>query len=126
MLASALEIAAAVAGTFFMFVASLGVLRLPDFYARIHAPTKAATLGLAFLLAALALHFRELSSVTKAALALLFVAVTAPLGAHILARAAYRSGVRAPRTRVDEYGPSVQRLRSEPERAEEVKGKEDG
>ncbi|WP_437767937.1 monovalent cation/H(+) antiporter subunit G [Sorangium sp. So ce281] len=124
MLASALEIAAAVAGTFFMFVASLGVLRLPDFYARIHAPTKAATLGLAFLLAALALHFKELSSVTKAALALLFVAVTAPLGAHILARAAYRSGVRAPGTRVDEYGPSEQRPRGEPERAKEFK--EDG
>ncbi|WP_437515403.1 monovalent cation/H(+) antiporter subunit G [Sorangium sp. So ce1099] len=120
MFASALEIAAALAGTFFMFVASLGVLRLPDFYARIHAPTKAATLGLTFLLAALALHFRELASVTKAALALFFVGVTAPVGAHILARAAYRSGVRASDTLVDEYGPSVQRLRSRPERAEDA------
>ncbi|WP_437728284.1 monovalent cation/H(+) antiporter subunit G [Sorangium sp. So ce861] len=124
MFASALEIAAAVAGTFFMFMASLGVLRLPDFYARIHAPTKAATLGLACLLAALALHFQELASVTKAALALFFVGVTAPVGAHILARAAYRSGVRAPGTRVDEYGSSAQRHRDQPERAEDVK--EDG
>ncbi|WP_437563160.1 MULTISPECIES: monovalent cation/H(+) antiporter subunit G [unclassified Sorangium] len=124
MFASALEIAAALAGTFFMFVASLGVLRLPDFYARIHAPTKAATLGLACLLAALALHFRELASVTKAALALFFVGVTAPVGAHILARAAYRSGVRAPGTRVDEYGSSVQRQRDQPERADDAK--EDG
>ncbi|WP_437603142.1 monovalent cation/H(+) antiporter subunit G [Sorangium sp. So ce590] len=124
MLASALEIAAALAGTFFMFVASLGVLRLPDFYARIHAPTKAATLGLAFLLAALALHFRELASVTKAALALLFVGMTAPVGAHIVARAAYRSGVRAPGTLVDDYGSSVRRLRDERGRA--AGEKEDG
>ncbi len=124
MFASALEIAAALAGTFFMFVASLGVLRLPDFYARIHAPTKAATLGLACLLAALALHFRELTSVTKALLALLFVGVTAPVGAHIVARAAYRSGVRAPGTLVDDYGSSVQRLRDERGRAADEK--EDG
>jgi multicomponent Na+:H+ antiporter subunit G len=100
-----LESAAVLAGTLFMFVASLGVLRLPDFYARIHAPTKAATLGLAFLLGALALHFPELSNVTKAALAILFIGVTAPVGAHILARAAYRSGVRAPGTTFDEYAP---------------------
>jgi multicomponent Na+:H+ antiporter subunit G len=105
LLISALEIAVVLAGTCFMFVASLGVLRLPDFYARVHAPTKAATLGLAFLLAGLALHLRELSSVTKAALALLFIGVTAPLGAHILARSAYRSGVRAEGTILDEYGP---------------------
>ncbi|AUX42058.1 monovalent cation/proton antiporter subunit MnhG/PhaG [Sorangium cellulosum] len=119
MLASVLEVAAALVGTFFMFVASLGILRLPDFYARIHAPTKAATLGLAFLLAAVALHFKDLTSVTKAALALFFVGVTAPVGAHILARAAYRSGVRAPGTLIDEYGPSAQRPRGGPGRAED-------
>jgi multicomponent Na+:H+ antiporter subunit G len=121
---SVLEIAAVLLGTFFMFVASLGVLRLSDFYARIHAPTKAATLGLAFLLAALALHLRELTSVTKAVLAILFIGVTAPVGAHILARAAYRSGVRAPSTTLAEYRPRVQRERGELKHAEDVE--EDG
>ena len=91
-------------GTFFMFVASLGVLRLSDFYLRIHAPTKAATLGLSFLLLALALRVREVELVTKALLALLFIGATAPVGAHILARAAYRSGVLPSRdTDPDEY-----------------------
>lgn len=102
---SAIEIAAVALGAIFMFVASLGVLRLPDFFARIHAPTKAATLGLALLLVAFALHVPELTSVTKAALALLFIAATAPVGAHILARAAYRRGVRAKGATLDEYAP---------------------
>lgn len=105
MLRDALEIVAVALGTLFMLVASLGVLRLPDFYARIHAPTKAATLGLALLLAGFALHLPEASSVTKALLALLFIAATAPVGAHLLARAAHRSGVRASRVTLDEYAP---------------------
>jgi multicomponent Na+:H+ antiporter subunit G len=102
----ALELTAASLGVFFMFMASLGVLRLPDFYARIHAPAKAATLGLAFLLVALVIHVREEATVTKAVLAMLFIAMTAPAGAHIVARAAYRRGVRPP-VHVDEYAPFV-------------------
>jgi multicomponent Na+:H+ antiporter subunit G len=99
-----LEVAALLLGVFFMLVASFGVFRLPDFHTRIHAPTKAATLGLAFLLVALALHVQETAAVTKALLAMLFIGMTAPVGAHILARAAYRSGVR-PRVKKDEYAP---------------------
>ncbi|AUX25768.1 cation:proton antiporter [Sorangium cellulosum] len=87
-----LALAAVVLGVFFMLVASFGVLRLPDFMQRIHAPTKAATLGLIFLLLALSLHAREGTVVTKALIALLFIGVTAPVGAHILARAAKRQG----------------------------------
>lgn len=110
---SVLEIGAVVTGTFFMFVASLGVLRLSDFYARIHAPTKAATLGLALLFVALALHIAELTSVTKAVLALLFIAATAPIGAHVLSRAAYRRRVRAPGVTLDEYEAHAQRAYGE-------------
>lgn len=91
-------------GVFFMFVASLGILRLPDLYSRLHAPTKAATLGLACLLLALALVLPFGAVITKAVLALLFIAATAPVGAHILARAAYRSGVEpAATTELDQY-----------------------
>lgn len=108
-MSSTLEIAAVVAGAFFMLAASLGVLRLSNFYARIHAPTKAATLGLALLLIAFALHVPELPSVTKAVLAILFVGATAPVGAQILSRAAYRGGVRGPGGMVDEYGPHAGR-----------------
>jgi multicomponent Na+:H+ antiporter subunit G len=102
----ALQLIALAAGVFFMFTASLGVLRLGDFYARVHAPTKAATLGLLFLLAALVVEEPTEATVTKGALALLFIGMTAPLGAHILARAAYRRGVRPP-VEMDEYTPVV-------------------
>ncbi len=104
MWSDAFTLVAVVLGVFFMFVASLGVLRLPEFTQRIHAPTKAATLGLIFLLIALSLDAREGTVVTKALLALLFIGVTAPAGAHILARAAQRQ-----RGRRQEPGPQTGR-----------------
>lgn len=105
---------ALVMGVFFMFVASLGVMRLPDFYARLHAPTKAATLGLLSLLTALAIDVPETTTITKAVLAMLFIGATAPLGAHLLGRAAYRCGVRLPPgTVTDEYEPVVAQRESE-------------
>lgn len=112
-----LEMAAVVAGVFFMFVSSLGVFRLPDFYARIHAPTKAATLGLACLLAAVAMEVPDGTVATKAVLVLLFIGLTAPVGAHLLARTAYRNGVRAASPpRVDEYAAVVQHRKALPGR----------
>lgn len=115
MLILSIKLVCVVVGVFFMFVASLGLIRLPDFYARVHAPTKAATLGLFFLLTAVALDLSEGVVVTKAVLALLFIAATAPVGAHILARAAYRNGV-APMagTVTDEYAIPVRRRREDP------------
>jgi len=112
-------------GVFFVFVASLGVLRLPDFYSRVHAPTKAATLGLFFLLAGISLAQPQPMVITKALLALLFIGATAPVGAHILARAAYRNGV-APMggSWTDEYAEPVRRRREvhggEPVRASDL------
>jgi len=101
-----IEVAAIILGVFFMFVSSLGVLRMPDFYSRLHSPTKAATLGLFFLFVAVAIGVPETVVVTKALLALLFIAATAPVGAHIMSRAAYRTGVRPDRRMtLDEYEP---------------------
>jgi multicomponent Na+:H+ antiporter subunit G len=103
-----IEVIASAIGVFFMFVSSLGVLRLPDFYSRLHAPTKAATLGLFFLFVAVAIGVPEKVVVTKALLALIFIAATAPVGAHIMSRAAYRTGVRPDRPMsIDEYEPVV-------------------
>ena len=108
--------AAIVLGTFFMFVASLGVFRLSDFYLRVHAPTKAATLGLVFLLSAVALDVHEKTTVTKAALALAFIGITAPVGGHILTRAAYRNRIpTCTETGIDEYAPLVERRKLEPD-----------
>lgn len=111
------EIAAILAGAFFMLVSSIGIFRLPDFYLRVHAPTKAATLGLICLLVAVALNVSDRTVVTKAVLAVLFLGTTAPVGAHLLARAAYRNGVPSVgEPLVDEYAPTVLRRQVEPGR----------
>jgi len=99
-----LTIALLVAGLFFSAVASLGVLRLPDFYARLHAVGKAETLGVLLTLTGLAVW----EGLTLTALKLLFVAVffflTNPTATHAIARAALRTGAR-PLTAEPEQGP---------------------
>lgn len=114
---SIIKVACVLVGVFFVFVASVGVLRLPDFYSRVHAPTKAATLGLFFLLFALTIDQPEAMVFTKALLALLFIGATAPVGAHILTRAAYRNGVPPMEgTLMDEYARPVKARREAPGR----------
>ena len=91
-------------GVFFMFIAALGLWLLPDVYMRIHAPTKAATLGLFFLILAFVILTWEQGVPFKIVLILLFIGGTIPIGSHILARAAYRAqtGRKAALT-LDEY-----------------------
>lgn len=80
-------------GGFFAFVAGLGVLRLPDVFTRMHASTKAGTLGSAFVLAGAAVQFGSLAVTAKVALAILFILLTAPIAGHMIGRAAQRTGV---------------------------------
>jgi multicomponent K+:H+ antiporter subunit G len=81
-------------GAFFVLVAAIGLARLPDFFTRLHAPTKAATLGVGGLLLASIVYFtsRGDASIHEVAITL-FVFVTAPLAANLLAKAAlHKSG----------------------------------
>jgi len=80
-------------GTAFVLVATLGLLRLPDLYTRMHAVTKAGTLGVGCILLSAAVAFGDLSVTTRAIVALLFVLFTAPVSAHMLGRAGYLGGV---------------------------------
>ncbi len=80
-------------GASFIFIASLGVLRMPELYIRIHASTKAGTLGLGFVLTGVAVHFQEMSITIRALAAILFIVLTAPVAAHVIARAGYKSGI---------------------------------
>ncbi|SHE56054.1 multicomponent Na+:H+ antiporter subunit G [Modicisalibacter ilicicola DSM 19980] len=80
------------AGTFFMFVAALGVLRLPDLLTRMHATTKAATLGAALIMLAVALHFAQAVVVARAFGVIIFIMITAPVAAHVIGRAGYFVG----------------------------------
>ena len=88
-----LTAALVVGGAFFAFIAALGVLRLPDVLIRMHASTKAGTLGCGLILLAVATHFGETAIVARALAAILFLLLTAPVAAHMIGRAAYRSGV---------------------------------
>lgn len=80
-------------GASFMLIAALGVLRLPDLFTRLHASTKSATLGVGCLMVAAALQFGSLAIAARAAAVVFFLFLTAPVGAHVLARAAYFSRV---------------------------------
>lgn len=80
-------------GAIFIFLAALGVLRFPDLFTRMHANTKSATLGIGFLMVGLALYFGDITVSTRALVVVVFLFITAPIGAHLLARAAYFSKV---------------------------------
>ena len=77
-------------GASFTLIGSLGLLRLRDFYSRLHAPTKATTLGVGSLLIASALFFshQEEGLSLHEVLVTLFLFITAPVGAHLMAKAA--------------------------------------
>ena len=78
-------------GAFLMFLTGLGLLRMPDVFTRMHAATKGASLGVALLLLGAALVFGETAIVTKAAVTIVFIFLTAPVAGHLLGRAAYAS-----------------------------------
>lgn len=83
-----------VLGGGFAAVAGLGLLRLPDVLIRMHASTKAGTLGVGLIVLGVSVHFASSLVITKALLIIAFLFLTAPVGAHLIARAAYRRGIR--------------------------------
>jgi multicomponent Na+:H+ antiporter subunit G len=90
-----------VLGGFFCFVAGLGVLRLPDVLIRMHASTKAGTLGSGLILVAVAIYFGDGATITRALAAILFLLLTAPVAAHVIGRAAFRYGVPLWNTKIE-------------------------
>ena len=85
----------AIIGTVFMFLASLGMVRFPDVFCRMHAATKGGTVGMAGVFLAVAFHFGSLEIVAESLLVIGFAFLTAPVGAHVIARAAHAVGVPA-------------------------------
>jgi multicomponent Na+:H+ antiporter subunit G len=74
-------------------IAGLGLLRLPDVLIRMHASTKAGTLGVGMILAATAVYYGEPGPSFRALATIVFLLITAPVAAHMIARAAYRTRV---------------------------------
>jgi CPA2 family monovalent cation:H+ antiporter-2 len=80
-------------GATFALLAGAGVVRMPDLFTRMQAATKASTLGIGCIILAVAVHFGELGITTRALATIIFVILTAPVAAHMIARAAYFVGV---------------------------------
>lgn len=82
------------AGAFFLLVASIGIVRFPDFFTRIHAMGKGDTLGIILILLGLCVHEGFTLNSAKLLIALVFVALTNPVATHALARSALWYGLK--------------------------------
>lgn len=82
-------------GGLLSFLGSVGILRFPDVYGRLHAATKSATLGVIGILLGTFLYFLVAHDlfVGKLLLGVVFVFLTAPVGAFMISRSAYNTGV---------------------------------
>lgn len=106
-------------GAAFALVAAVGVLRFPDLYTRMHAASKAGTLGSGTLLIAMAVQAGESDVVTRAIAGVFFLLLTTPVSAHLLARSAYIIGVKpVAGTAIDDLAEQIKedetaKLRSE-------------
>lgn len=101
-------------GAFLSLAAGVGLIRFPDAIARMHATTKPQILGLIFILAGVALQDRRWPTILVLVLILLFQMMTAPISAHMVGRAGYRTGVVAPGSLlVDELERAVERAQEE-------------
>jgi multicomponent Na+:H+ antiporter subunit G len=92
------------AGLFFHAVAALGVVRLPDFYTRLHAVSKAETLGVVLTISALVLWVGPSRLALKLLLLAVFLFLANPTSTHAIARAALRTGLRPWRRAPDGEG----------------------
>ena len=102
--------------SFFITLGCIGLHRFPDVYTRLHAATKTTTFGMIFFSAAVILfgfwRFFEADEVNKGAyltlightiVALILLLITNPTGAHAIARAARRSGIKPEQAVIDEF-----------------------
>ena len=98
-----------VPGAIFCVIGGLGLLRLPEFYARMHGAGITDTLGVALILIGLMLQPADWGVTVKLVLILFFVYVTSPTAAHALIHAAYSSGLE-PELAADAPRPDGDRL----------------
>jgi multicomponent Na+:H+ antiporter subunit G len=98
-------------GMFFNILAGVGLLRFPDVYTRLHAGTKCTTFGSIFIIGSVILlglnQWRVGDSdgsvlAIHSAIALVAILITNPTGAHALARAAHKSGLKPVNAVIDE------------------------
>ncbi len=88
-------------GAFFFIIGTIGLLRFPDFYSRMHATGKCDTLGSGLVLLGIGIHQDFTINTVKLFLIISFIFVANPTTTHVLAKAAYDSGL-IPWTKEDE------------------------
>ncbi|TFJ94041.1 monovalent cation/H(+) antiporter subunit G [Lentibacillus salicampi] len=99
-------------GSFFLLSGSIGVIRFPDVYTRLHATTKGATLGISgLLIGAFLFMYTQYGIISgKLLLAIVFTLLTSPVAGHMISRAAHKAGVKpVTKNRTDEYEKAIQR-----------------
>jgi multicomponent Na+:H+ antiporter subunit G len=101
-------IAVAAIGCGLIVVAAIGLLRMGDVFTRMQAASKASTLGAALVLLAVGLSFGDVVVLVRALAVVVFVVLTAPIAAHAIGRAAWRTGVRLERCTVVNELPQMQ------------------
>lgn len=96
-------------GALAILLASIGIVRMPDFYLRLSVTVKAATLGVGLFLTCAAIIFPDVSVTTKAIATVFFLVLTAPVGAHMIARTAYHKRITMWKdTVMDEYENNIE------------------
>ncbi len=81
-----------VLGCTLSLIAAIGMVRFPDLLTRMHAATKPQVLGLLLILTGAAVRLHNVIDITTLVLIAVFQLATAPVGAHMVGRAVYRSG----------------------------------
>lgn len=79
-------------GSVFTLLATIGVLRLPDLFTRMHAASKAGAVGGGLILLAVAIVSMEAAVSLRAVIGIFFLLLTTPVAAHLLARTSYLAG----------------------------------
>ncbi|QCR21987.1 monovalent cation/H(+) antiporter subunit G [Pontibacter sp. SGAir0037] len=102
------------AGVFFMLVAAIGLLRLPDFYTRMSAITKGATLGMGFIVVGIGVYFNDTEIMLKILGILFFTLITSPVAAHAITRSAIHKKVTLwKKTNIEEFETYLKKNRLE-------------
>lgn len=82
-----------VIGSLFCLLATAGILRFPDVYTRLHAASKTGPLGAGLILLGAGIGSGDVLIFARSLLGLVFLILVGPVSAHLLARAALKSGV---------------------------------
>ena len=79
-------------GSLLVLIAGIGILRMPDVFMRASAVTKAGTLGVGLILMGFIVFYLDFDLSARSLAIVLFIAITSPVGAHMIGRAAYIIG----------------------------------